>query len=113
MKKFFAHLILLAVVVYYALPYFIEGITLSDYRSAIIAAILFAFINIAIKPVINLITLPLNLLTLGLFGLVVNVLLFWFVSSIITGFSVATITAAILGALVMTVANWIIEKVLH
>ena len=97
---------------YYALPHFIEGISLSDYRAAIIAALLFAFINIAIKPVINIITLPLNFLTLGIFGLVVNVLLFWFVSSVITGFTVSTITAAVLGALAMTIANWVIEKIL-
>ncbi len=113
MKKFLAHLVLLALVVYYALPNFIEGIAVTDYRAAIIAAILFGFINIAIKPVINIITLPLNFLTLGMFGLAINVFLFWFVSSIITGFSVATITAAILGALVMTIANWVIEKVLN
>ncbi len=110
MKKFILQIIGLSLVVYYVLPEVISGISVLDHRSAIIAAVLFAVINFAIKPIIRVITLPLNILTLGLFGLLVNVLLFWFVASIIAGFSVATFIAAFWGALALTVANWILEK---
>ena len=86
MKKFLVQLIGLSLVVYYLLPEFVDGIATQDYRAAIIAAVLFSFINIAVKPILRIVTLPFNILTLGLFGFVVNILLFWFVASIITGF---------------------------
>ena len=110
MKKFIVQLIGLGLVVYYLLPSLIDGISVEDYQAALIAALLFAFINIAIKPVIRIVTLPLNVLTLGLFGLVVNVLLFWFVASVIDGFTVTTTLAALFGALILTAANWLIDK---
>ena len=111
MKKFLVQLIGLSLVVYYLLPEFVDGIATQDYRAAIIAAVLFSFINIAVKPILRIVTLPFNILTLGLFGFVVNILLFWFVTSIITGFTVASFNAAVLGAIVMTLANWLIEKI--
>jgi putative membrane protein len=111
MKKFILQLIGLALVVYYLLPYLVDGISVEDYQAAIIAALVFAFINIAVKPIVKIVTLPLNIVTLGLFGFIVNVLLFWFVASIISGFTVATFTAALFGAIVMTAANWLIEKI--
>jgi putative membrane protein len=113
MKTFILHLVGLSLVVYYLLPEVVQGVSIQDYRSAIIAAVLFAFINIAVKPILRIIMFPFNLVTLGLFGFVVNILLFWFVASIITGFSVASFNAALFGALVMTAANWIIEKVVR
>ena len=112
MKKFLVQLVGLGLVVYYLLPYLVNGIIVEDYRAAIVAALMFAFINIAIKPILRIITLPLNIATLGLFGIVVNILLFWFVASIISGFTVATFTAALFGALIMTAANWLIDKII-
>jgi len=112
MKKFIVQLIGLGLVVYYLLPYLVDGISVEDYKAAIIAALIFAFINIAIKPIINVITLPLNVITLGLFGLIVNVLLFWFVASVIVGFTVTTTTAAFLGAIILTLANWLLDKLI-
>lgn len=112
MKKFIVQLIGLGLVVYYLLPYVVDGISVEDYKAALIAALVFAFINIAIKPIINIVTLPLNIITLGLFGLIVNVLLFWFVASVIDGFTVATTMAAFFGAIILTVANWILDKLI-
>lgn len=112
MKKFILHIIGITAAVYYGLPAIIEGIAIDSGRSALIAAILFAFINFAIKPVIKVITLPFNILTLGLFGFLINIGLFWFVASVIDGFSVDSFVAAALGAIVLTVANWIIDKLL-
>lgn len=107
MKKFFLQLIILGLTVYYILPEFVTGISIAEPRTAIIAALLFAVINFAIKPIIRIITLPLNILTLGLFGLLINVLLFWFVAEITTGFTVLNFIAAFWGALVLTLANWL------
>ncbi len=112
MKKFILQLIGLSAVVYFALPALVNGITVDAGRTAVIAALVFAFINIAVKPILRIITLPFNILSLGLFGFVVNVLLFWFVASIIDGFTVGTIIDAVWGALIMTVANWLLDKIL-
>ena len=111
MKKFLLQIIGLSLVVFYGLPYVVPGISVDGGRAAIIAAIVFAFINFAVKPILKIITLPLNFLSFGLFGLLVNVLLFWFVASIIDGFTVVNFMAAFWGALVMTVANWILDKI--
>jgi len=110
MKKFILQIIGLGLVVYYVLPEIITGISIDEPRTAIIAAILFAVINFAVKPILKVVTLPLNILSFGLFGLLVNILLFWFVASIITGFTVATFTAALWGALTLTITNWILNK---
>lgn len=110
MKKFIIHVVGVALVMYYVLPTLVDGISITDGRTAIIAALLFAVINFAVKPIVSIITLPINILTLGLFGLFVNVLLFWFVASIIDGFVVVNFIAALWGALTLTVANWILDK---
>ncbi len=110
MKKFILQVIGLGLVVYYVLPSIITGISISEPQAAIIAAVLFAVINFAVKPILKIITLPLNILSFGLFGLLVNVLLFWFVASLITGFTVSTFIAAFWGALALTVANWLLDK---
>lgn len=111
MKKFLIHIAGLSAVVFYGLPYVIPGISVSGTKAAIIAAVLFAFINFAVKPILRVITLPLNILSFGLFGFIVNILLFWFVASIIPGFEVVNFMAALWGAIVMTVANWILDKI--
>ena len=110
MKKFIIQIIGVALVMYYVLPSIVEGISIDNGRTAIIAALLFAVINFAIKPIVNIITLPINILTLGLFGLLVNVLLFWFVASIIDGFVVVNFIAAVWGAVTLTIANWILDR---
>ncbi len=113
MKRFILQIVGLSLVVFYGLPYVVPGIAVDGGRAAIIAAVVFAFINFAIKPILRVITLPLNFLSFGLFGLLINVLLFWFVASIIAGFDVSNFMAAFWGALVLTAANWILDKLLR
>ena len=69
--------------------------------------------NMFIKPVVNILTLPLNIITLGLFSLVVNGLLFWYLGNIIKGFSVESFSSAFFGALLVSVINWILKQVFH
>jgi putative membrane protein len=110
MKKFILQIIGLGLIVYYVLPSLISGIIIDEPRTALVVALLFAVINFAVRPILKIITLPLNILSFGLFGLIINVLLFWFVASIITGFTVASFMAAFWGALALTVANWLLGK---
>jgi putative membrane protein len=91
----------------FALPYFVAGISVNSILTAVIVAACLVFLNMVVKPVITLLTLPLNIMTLGLFSLVINAIFFWFVARIITGFTVATFTAALIGSLVIAVISWI------
>ncbi len=112
MKKFILQILGLSLIIYYVLPYFVKGISVDAGKAAIIAALTFAFINFAIKPVLQIVTLPFNILSFGIFGIFINVLLFWFVASVIPGFTVTNFLAAFLGALTMTLATWLLNMLL-
>jgi putative membrane protein len=91
----------------FALPFFVAGITVQSILTAVIVAACLVFLNLIVKPVITLLTLPLNILTLGLFSIIINGLFFWLVAQIITGFTVTSFFAAIIGALVISVWNYL------
>lgn len=95
----------------YLLPELIPDIVVDDFWVAIITAAVIAIVNMVIKPVVQLLTLPVNFLTLGLFGVIVNALLFWGVSSLIPGFVVHTFLAALLGSVVMSLARWVVVEI--
>lgn len=71
-----------------ALPHVIGGIELKSFYFALVAAVLLGLVNAVIRPVLIVLTLPVTILTLGLFILVINALLFWFVGSFFDGFRV-------------------------
>ena len=91
----------------------ISGINVSPLWVVLIVGACLTLFNMFIKPVINILTLPLNIVTLGLFSLVINGLLFWYLGSIIKGFEVDTFGAAFFGALLVSIINWILKKVFH
>jgi putative membrane protein len=93
----------------FALPYFVAGITVQSIVTSLIVSACLVFLNMVVKPIVTILTLPINILTLGLFSLVINGIFFWFVAQIITGFTVASFTAAIIGAFVISIINWIIS----
>lgn len=93
----------------FALPFFVAGISVSSILTAVLVGACLVFINMVIKPIVGILTLPLNILTLGLFSIILNGAFFWFVAQIIKGFTVASFAAAIIGALVISIINWIIS----
>jgi putative membrane protein len=93
----------------FALPYFVDGVAVQSIVTALIVSACLVFINMVIKPIVTILTLPINILTLGLFSIVLNGVFFWFVAQIISGFTVASFSAAIIGALVISVINWIVS----
>lgn len=107
-KWFFKWILFSAVI--FALPYIIPDIVVTGFTAALIAAVVLGFVNLFIKPVLQLLTLPVNLLTLGLFGIIVNALLFWVASILVPGFDVLTFIGALLGSIVMSLARWIIDE---
>ncbi len=93
----------------FALPFFVDGVIVNSILTAVIVAACLVFINMVIKPVITILTLPINILTLGLFSIIINGLFFWIVAQIISGFTVASFSAAVIGALVISIINWIVN----
>ena len=83
----------------------IPGIEVDGFVTALIAAVVIALINISLKPALTLVTLPINVLTLGLFTLVINALLLMFVSYLVPGFEVDGFWAAFWGALLMSILS--------
>ena len=96
--------IVLTLIVVFA-AWVIPGIEVDGYLSALIVAAVIALINVSLRPVLNLITLPINILTLGLFTLVINALLLMFVSYLVPGFEVEGFWAAFWGALLMSILS--------
>lgn len=96
-----------------AIARYLDGIALSGFYSALITALILGLINAIIKPILVLLTLPVNILTLGLFTLVINGFLFWLAGTIVEGFEVTWFWPAFWGALLMTVGSWIIGSALN
>lgn len=89
------------------IAYYVPGIRVSGLYSALFAALLLGLVNAVIRPVLIFLTLPVSILTLGLFTFVINAVLFWFVATIVKGFEVSGFWPAFYGALIMTVVSWI------
>lgn len=93
-----------------AADYLVAGIHVESIVTAVIAGLALTVIQIVIKPIVKILTLPITLITLGLFLLILNALFFWFVSSIVPGMAVDTFTAALLGSLVVSALNWLFDR---
>ncbi|MCA9359558.1 phage holin family protein [Candidatus Nomurabacteria bacterium] len=85
----------------------IDGITVGGLYPAIIAAVVLGILNIIIRPILLILTLPITIVTLGLFAFVVNASLFLFAASFIEGFEVQNFWYALLGSLLMSVVSTI------
>jgi putative membrane protein len=86
----------------------IPGIQLDGALSAVAAGLLLGVVNAVVRPVLLILTLPITLLSLGLFLLVLNGLCLWLVAAVVTGFHVIGFWSAVLGALVVSVVSWVV-----
>ena len=97
-----------------AVAYLLPGIRVDGFGSALIAALVLGLINALIRPLLVLLTLPITILTLGLFMLVINGLLFWLAGSVLRGFEVSGFWVGVMGALLYSIIAyvflWIIPK---
>src|SRR2546423_9683259 len=97
-----------------AVAYLMPSVTIASAGAAVIAALVLGLVNTIIRPILVLLTLPVTILTLGLFIFVINGLLFWFVGSFIQGFQVAGFWWGVLGAIVYSLISWLLTAlVLH
>ena len=95
-----------------AVAYLVPDIHVSNFMSALIAAAVIGLANMLIKPILLILTLPVTIITLGLFIFVINGILFWIAGYFLQGFDVKTITAGIIGAIAYSIISWILSAVL-
>jgi len=92
--------------------YLFPGVQVLDWKVAAVAALVLGLVNMLVKPVLVLLTLPITIVTLGLFLLVINALLFWAVASVVPGFHVTGFWAALLGAVLYSLVTWALSAIL-
>ena len=95
-----------------AVAYLLPGITVASFGSALIAALVLGLVNMLVKPVLVLLTLPITIVTLGLFLIVINALLFWFVGSVLKGFQVNGFGGAVGGAILYSIISGLLTKLI-
>ena len=94
------------------MAYLIPSIVVSSFGAALVAALVLGLVNTIIRPILVLLTLPATLLTLGLFILVINGLLFWWVGTFVTGFVVMGFWPGFFGALLYSIVSWLLSHLL-
>ena len=92
--------------------YLLQGVHVADFTTALIVALVLGIINVTIKPLLFLLTLPITILTLGLFTFVINALMILLTSNLVPGFSVDNFGWALLFSIVMTVLNSILHQLI-
>jgi putative membrane protein len=90
----------------FALPYIFDSIRVDTFYTALIVALILSILNTVVRPILLILTLPITLLTLGLFIFVLNGLLLWFVASFVQGFTIAGFWPAVFGAIVYSLISW-------
>jgi putative membrane protein len=89
-----------------AVAYLMPSISVSSFGAALVAALVLGLVNAVLRPVLVLLTLPVTVLTLGLFIFVINGLLFWMVGTWIQGFVVGGFWAGVFGAILFSLVSW-------
>ena len=108
MKKLLL-IILINTVALFLVSNIVHGITIEKWQTLIVSAIVLSFINIFLKPVIKFVTLPINILSLGIFTLFINAFLLYFVEKVVKGFYIANFSSAFIGALLLSLIYMLLE----
>lgn len=110
--KIILHWILLSISIWFT-SQIVSGIIVDPIWVSLIVGACLALFNTFVKPIIKILTLPLNMITFGLFSLVINGAILWYLGTAIKGFVVWNFWAAFVGAVVISIFNWLLLKVLH
>ena len=96
-----------------AVAYLYSGVVVTSFTGALIAAAVLGALNTVVRPVLVVLTLPVTLVTVGLFLFVINALMFWLAASLVSGLIVKGFVAALIGSLIYSVLQLAIEFVLE
>jgi putative membrane protein len=90
--------------------YLVPGFELTNYQSAIVAAIVIGVTNTFIRPILQLIALPISLLTFGISAFLINVFLLWGIAYVVPGFEITSFLTAVIAAIVLSLVSWFLHK---
>jgi putative membrane protein len=107
LMRFLLHWLVVAAALWVA-TYLLPGVRVSSTGTLLLAALVLGLVNALVRPVLFIVTLPITVITLGLFYLVVNGLAFGLAAALVPGFTVRSFGSAVLGALVVSVVSWLL-----
>lgn len=90
--------------------YLVPGFELSGYQATIVAAVVIGVVNTFIRPILQLIALPISVLTLGISAFLINVVLLWLVAYFVPGFEIASFITAIVASILLSLVSWFLNK---
>lgn len=96
----------------FALPYLLSSVTVTNFGAAVVAALVLGLVNTLIRPILVLLTLPVTVISLGLFILVINALLFWGVTHLVNGIAVTGFFAALIASILYSIISWALSTLL-
>lgn len=99
--------------VLYAMPFLIPAFKVANPQSAVIAAVVIGLLNTVVRPILGILTLPITVLSLGLFLLVLNGFMFWIADKVIDGITIQNFGWAMVCALVYSLITWAVGAVLN
>lgn len=102
---------LLSALALLAVAYLYPGVRVESFFAAVIAALVLGLVNALIRPILVLLTLPVTIITLGLFLFVINAGLFWFVAQVVKGFSVDGFLSALVGSILYSLVTLLVSWV--
>jgi putative membrane protein len=104
---------LLSAVALLAVAHLYSGVVVTSFTSALIAAFVIGLLNAVVRPVLVVLTFPVTIITVGLFLFVINALMFWAASGLLSGFHVTGFVAALIGSLLYSLIGMVIESALE
>jgi putative membrane protein len=110
---FLVHMVVTMVAILIISYLFPQIIKADGFMAALVAAFVLGIANAILRPVLVILTLPITLLTLGIFLLVINGLMLWITSGLVSGFNVNGFFGAVLGSILISLVSWILSMVIH
>ena len=91
---------------------YIPGIAVASFTTAVIVALLWGLMGLTVRPILKILTLPITILTFGLFSFILNALLFWLLALFVPGFTVAGFVPALEGSVILMIVAWALHSLL-
>lgn len=102
--------LLINAIAFYVTAYLVPGVTIGGWQPLFVISIVWGIMTLLLRPIIVVLTLPINILTLGLFTFVINAFLLLLMSKLVPGFTVAGFGTALIAAIVLAVVNIVLSK---
>jgi putative membrane protein len=109
LMRMLVHVVVTAIAVL-LIAQFVPNIVVSSFYTALIVAVVWGIIGLTIRPILGILTLPINIITFGLFSFILNALLFWLLATFIKGFEVHGFIPALEGSAILSVVSWLLHK---